>query len=189
MIWFKVCIIVLYNKLKYHLFNSRLLTEYKCAAKSTPFETAIVHVSSEGFPFNFGGLCKVCRDGRELLQTICLSPPSFQKMQNRAARILTFSNYEARSRVLLDELGWERLETVRLKQLAVIVYKTHNDLSPSYLRRIFTNTSNLHSHNLRNSELNCYVPRPKTESTKGAYTTENPFCWTRFPQRLETCLA
>ena len=42
-----------------------------------------------------------------------------QKMQNRAARILTFSNYEVRSSVLLDELGWERLEYVRLKPLAV----------------------------------------------------------------------
>ena len=161
MIWFKVCIIVLYNKLKYHLFNSKLLTEYKCAAKSTPFETAIVHVSSEGFQFNFRGLCKVCKDGREQLRTISPSPPNFQKMQNRAARILTFSYYEARSRVLLDELGWERLENVRLKQLAVIVYKTHNDLSPSYLRRIFTNTSNVHSHNLRNSELKYCIPRPK----------------------------
>ena len=82
-----------------------------------------------------------------------------QKMQNRAARILTFSNYDVRSSVLLDELGWERLEYVRLKQLAVTMYKIHNDLSPSYLRRIFTNTSNVHSHNLRNSELNYYVPQ------------------------------
>ena len=82
-------------------------------------------------------------------------------MQNRAARILIFSNYEVRSSVLLDELGWERLEYVRLKQLAVTMYKIHNNLSPSYLRQIFTNTSNVHSHNLRNSELNYFVPRPE----------------------------
>ena len=93
-----------------------------------------------------------------------------QKLQNRAARILTFSNYDVRSSVLLDELAWERLEYVRLKQLAVTMYKIHNNLSPSYLRRIFTNTSNVHSHNLSNSELNYYVPRPRTESAKGAYT-------------------
>ena len=155
-----------------------------------------------------------------------------QKLQNRAARILTFSNYDVRSSVLLDELGCERLEYVRRKQLAVTMYKIHNYLSPSYLRRIFTNTSNVHSHNLRNSELNYYVPRPRTESAKavadlgegpgspppvilgkkrrndgrkngrqgkypppppplssrsgsatekGAYTTEDLFCVTRFP--------
>ena len=46
-----------------------------------------------------------------------------QKLQNRAARILTFSNYETRSSILLEELGWESLENKRLKQLAVIMYK------------------------------------------------------------------
>ena len=81
-----------------------------------------------------------------------------QKLQNRAARILTFSNYDVRSSVLLVELSWERLEYVRLKQLAVTMYKIHNNLSPSYLRRIFTNISDVHSHNLRNSELN-YCPQ------------------------------
>ena len=36
-----------------------------------------------------------------------------QKLQNTAARILTFSNYDVRSSVLLDELGWERLESCK----------------------------------------------------------------------------
>ena len=92
----------------------------------------------------------------------------FQKLQNRAARILTFSSYETRSRFLLDELGWERLENIRHKQLAMMMYKIYNNLSPSYLRQIFTNTSNVHAHNLRNSEINCYVPRPRTEYAKGS---------------------
>ena len=42
-----------------------------------------------------------------------------QKLQNRAARILTFSNYDVRSSVLL-----ERLEYVRLKQLAMAINKS-----------------------------------------------------------------
>ena len=49
----------------------------------------------------------------------------FQKNQNRAAGILTFSTYEVCSIVLLDELGWERLEYVRLKQLALTMYKIY----------------------------------------------------------------
>ena len=102
-----------------------------------------------------------------------------QKLQNRAARILTFSNYDVRSSVLLDELGWERLEYVRLKQLAVTMYKIHNNLSPSYLRRIFTNT-NIHPQNLRNSELNYYVPRPRTESAKGGPTV----LWNKIPSKI-----
>ena len=46
-----------------------------------------------------------------------------QKLQNRAARIVTFSGYENQSSDLLDELGWEKLELQRLKQLAVVMYK------------------------------------------------------------------
>ena len=107
-----------------------------------------------------------------------------QKLQNRAARILTFSNYDVRSSVLLDELGWERLEYARLKQLAVTMYKIHNNLSPSYLRRIFTNTSNVHSHNLGNSELNYYVPRPKTESAKRSLHYRGSVLWNKIPSEI-----
>ena len=107
-----------------------------------------------------------------------------QKMQNRAATIFTFSNYEVRSSVLLDELGWERLEYVRLKQLAVTMYKIHNNLSPSYLRRIFTNTSNVHSHNLRNSELNYYAPRPRTESSKVSLHYRGSVLWNKIPSEV-----
>lgn len=56
-----------------------------------------------------------------------------QKLLNRAARLLTFF-YETRSSILLDEHSWETLENKRLKQLAVIMYKIHNTLSPLYLR-------------------------------------------------------
>ena len=108
-----------------------------------------------------------------------------QKLQNRAARILTFSNYDAGSSVLLDELGWERLEYVRLKQLAAAMYKIHNNLSPSYPKRIFTNTSNVHSHNLRNSELSYYVPGPRTESAKGSgLHYRGSVLWNKIPSEI-----
>ena len=70
--------------------------------------------------------------------------------------------------MLLDELSWERLETSRLKQLAICIYKEHNNLSPSYLKQIFTDAANVLAYNLRNSELNYYIPRPRTEFGKGS---------------------
>ena len=45
-----------------------------------------------------------------------------QKLQNRAARIVTFSSYENHPSDLLIELGWDKLELQRLKQLAVVIY-------------------------------------------------------------------
>ena len=107
-----------------------------------------------------------------------------QKLQNRAARILTFSNYKTCSSILLDELGWERLENKRLKQLAVIMYKIHNNLSPSYLRQIFTNTSVVLAHNLRNSEINCYVPKPRTEYAKDSLHYRGYVLWNKIPSEI-----
>ena len=83
-----------------------------------------------------------------------------------------------------NELGWERLKYVRLKQLAVTVYKIHNNLSPSYRRRIFTTTSNVHSHNLWYSQLNYYVPRPRTESAKGSLHYRGSILWNKIPSEI-----
>ena len=40
-----------------------------------------------------------------------------QLLQNRAARIVTLSNYETLSKDLLDELSWEVLEDRKIRQL------------------------------------------------------------------------
>ena len=60
---------------------------------------------------------------------------------------------------LSDGLGWERLESFRLKQLALLMYKIRNNLSPLYVTQIFYNISTVHTHNLRNSESTYYIPR------------------------------
>ena len=99
-------------------------------------------------------------------------------MQNKAPRILTLSNYEVRSSVLLDEFRW------KMYNISLTMYKIHNNLSLSYLMRIFTNTLNVHSHNLRNSELNYYVPRPRTESAKGSLHYRGSVLWNKIPSEI-----
>lgn len=116
--------------------------------------------------------CKICGNtGIVLVDKI-------QKLQNRVARVITFSNYEIRSSMLLDELGWERLEISGSKLLCVCIYKVHNNLSPSYLRRFFANTANVPACNLRNSEINFHIPRPRTEFRKRELTVriKDLFC-------------
>ena len=96
------------------------------------------------------------------------------------ARILTFFKVGGRSKVLLDELGWERLqETSRLQQLAICMYKMHNNLFPSYLKQIFTDTANVLAYNHRNSALNYYIPRPRTEFGKGNLQYRGSVLWNR----------
>ncbi len=56
-----------------------------------------------------------------------------QKLQNRSARVLTFSDYDTNADGLLQDLGWENLETQRQIHQAIMVYKSINGLAPEYL--------------------------------------------------------
>ena len=56
-----------------------------------------------------------------------------QKLQNRAARVLTFSRYDADANCLFRQLNWKDLSTQFQMQKALMVYKTLNDLVPGYL--------------------------------------------------------
>ena len=75
-----------------------------------------------------------------------------QRLQNRAAYVLTNSNYDADANILLNDLGWQNLETQRQIQKAVVVYKSLNCLAPDYLSSKFILRSDLfNSYNLRDS--------------------------------------
>ena len=65
--------------------------------------------------------------------------------------------------------------------MAVVMYKVDNNLSPGYLKRIFTNISCIHSQNLMNSQSNCHIPRPRPESAKGSLHCKGPVLWNKIP--------
>ena len=59
-----------------------------------------------------------------------------QKLQNRAARVLTSSSYDANADALIDKLDWKKLSLQRQFQKAVMVYKSLNGLAPEYMHSI-----------------------------------------------------
>ena len=84
-----------------------------------------------------------------------------QKLQNRAARILTSSSYDADTGYLLQQLGWKDLIAQRQIQVALMVFKALNDLVPDYLSSMFTERSTP-SYVLRDSTNKLNVPLPRT---------------------------
>ena len=102
----------------------------------------------------------------------CLSgylSDKLQKLQNRAARVITKSPFDASSNHLLSTLSWERLSLRRKKQKALMMYKTMNDLAPEYLQSLF---SQRHSalYNLRNSEGRPTLSKPSTNYLKRSFS-------------------
>ena len=56
-----------------------------------------------------------------------------QKIQNRAARIITGATYDVRSEEVLNSLGWQPLHIRRERLLAKLMFKCFNGLAPPYL--------------------------------------------------------
>ncbi|XP_022803109.1 uncharacterized protein LOC111340515 [Stylophora pistillata] len=108
-----------------------------------------------------------------------------QKLQNRAARIITKSPFDTNSNHLLSTLDWERLSLRRKKQKALMMYETMNNLAPEYLQSLFYQR---HSpYNVRNSEGRLTLSKPKTNDLKPGYSYSGAILWNKLPKNLKKC--
>ena len=90
-----------------------------------------------------------------------------QKLQNRAARVITKSPFDTSSNHLLSILDWERLFLRRKKQKALMMFKTMNGLAPDYLQSLFSQRHSV--YNLRDSE---GKPADATQTKHQLFETE-----------------
>jgi hypothetical protein len=107
-----------------------------------------------------------------------------QKLQNRAARVITCSSYDVPSSSLLDDLNWQILSANRFKQKAMLMHKTINKNTPLYLQEMFTESTT--GYNLRNSEGKLYVPKPRTDYLRRSFSYSGAFLWNSLPESLRT---
>ena len=114
----------------------------------------------------------------------CLSD-KLQKLQNRAARVITQSPFDTSSNLLLAMLKWEKLSLRRKKQKALIMYKTLNELAPDYLQRLFTQR-HVNDYNLRNLEGKLSLAKPNTNYLKRSFCYSGACLWNNLPQDLKS---
>ena len=107
-----------------------------------------------------------------------------QKLQNRAAGVLTFSKHDSDADELLDHLNWVNLESQRQKTKAVMVYKSINGLAPEYLTSKFIMRNDVTSYCTRDSEGKLAIPFPRTNYFKNTFSYSGPVLWNGLP--LET---
>ena len=100
-----------------------------------------------------------------------------QKLQNRAFRIITRENYTTRSADILKMLWTPNLEKRRMQQLSIFMYKVKNRLVPDYLCDLFTNVSDIHNYDTRQSGADLILPKPKTNSMKNAFSYRGAEAW------------
>ena len=73
-----------------------------------------------------------------------------QKLQKRAAKIITNSSFDAPSRPLIGELGWKTIDQLITSESKTMVFKSLNELAPQCLCDLFTQNSLCSSYSLRN---------------------------------------
>ena len=80
-----------------------------------------------------------------------------------SACLLILVMIDADANQLLNELGWDNLETRRQKLKAEMVYKSLNGLAPNSLSSKFIQRSDvITAYNLRDSDVKLGIPLPRT---------------------------
>ena len=75
-----------------------------------------------------------------------------QRLQNRAALIVTNSHSDAPSKSLIQSLGWKTIEQLINRQVNLMVFKCLNGISLKYLNDIFTKNTVDAARNIRNTK-------------------------------------
>ena len=100
-----------------------------------------------------------------------------QSLQNRAARIIMgYPNEHGQSDAAMAELGWKTLKERQLQSKARLMYKITHGLAP-----IALSVTRPHDHNLRNSEMNLYIPFPNSECLKKCIGYNGAKLWNGLP--------
>ena len=91
-----------------------------------------------------------------------------QKLQNRGARLLTFSSYDADATELLEFLGWKNLARQQDIHKATIVFRCLHGLAPEYLYSKFTWRDS--AYDLRDSENKLNIPLPRSNYYRESFS-------------------
>ena len=81
----------------------------------------------------------------------------YESLQNCAARVITFSNYDRSTDELLRMVNWVKLDRQRLVDKSILMYKI-NRMVPDYLSSHFAFRSDTLTYNLRESDFSVAIP-------------------------------
>ena len=115
-----------------------------------------------------------------------------QKIQNRAARIVTSSPYDASAAPIIESIGWSTISDPIRKETATLTYKSLNSFVPNYLRKLFAKCSAKRERFLCSSETDLNIPFLKTTSGQRAFSYRGAKLWnsleraTKLPPSLKT---
>ena len=89
-----------------------------------------------------------------------------QKLQNRAARIVTNSPYRSSAAPIIRQLGWQTVIDLVETETLKMVHRSLNHKAPNYLTGLFQRLSE--TRKVRNTSTDLFVPLIKTACGQNA---------------------
>ena len=109
-----------------------------------------------------------------------------QKLQNRAARIVTNSPYDAHSEPLLQRLGWPTVTQLIELETVKVVYKVLHNEAPDYLNSLFHKLSDSHCRMLHNSKTDLRIPMFKSSYGQKSFEFRGASNWNNLRSEAKT---
>ena len=100
-----------------------------------------------------------------------------QKLQNRAARIVTGSSFDTPGQPLIKRLGWKTIDELIASESNIMVFKSLHELAPQYMCNLFTKTSQLTSRNLRNTATDLRLPKKNSKNGQKCFSFRGAKSW------------
>ena len=104
---------------------------------------------------------------------------TLQKLQNRAARIVTSSPFDSSAAPLLQRLGWLSVDRLVHRETSTMVYKSLIGLAPDNLCQTFSRLSDVHSRVLRNTKCDLVIPRMRTACGQNSFAFRGVDAWNK----------
>ena len=109
-----------------------------------------------------------------------------QKLQNRAARIITNSRCDAPSDNLIKLLGWRKIDEMIQYESRVMVYKSINELAPHYLHDLFIRNIENPSYELRNTATDLQIPKRHTANGQKGFSFWGAKLWNSLSTEIKS---
>ena len=100
-----------------------------------------------------------------------------QRLQNKAARLITSSRFDDPSVPLIKGLGWQTIEEMISSETNIMVFKALNDRAPQYLTELFSRNSHRSVHNLRNTSNDLKLPLMKPATGQRCFSFRGAKYW------------
>ena len=107
-----------------------------------------------------------------------------QKVQNRAARIITGRPYDIPTKEIFRELNWQSLPDRWEKNKLMFMHKVKSNELPASMNNLFQIANNP-NYDLRSNGNDFLLQKPKTNYMKKSITYNGAIAWNKLPNNVK----